>query len=187
MSDFEKMLFSNELRVKLTNIAMSKTFNEFDSDDLVQQTYLKALEKQDQFKGGLIDKWVVTILKNLHIDNTRKGTFLVDDVSTDNKGKRILEQRRIKRLKTYGDNVPDYPILDNSEEVLLERDKEICLEKLSEIEREVISLKQTDSYAEIANLLDLKQGTIRQIIFRAKEKFMICMEFINDWKWQDIT
>ena len=69
MSDFEKMLFSNELRVKLTNIAMSKTFNEFDSDDLVQQTYLKALEKQDQFKGGLIDKWVVTILKNLHIDN----------------------------------------------------------------------------------------------------------------------
>jgi len=76
--------------------------------------------------------------------------------------------------------VPDYPILDNSEEVLLERDKEICLEKLSETEREVISLKQTDSYAEISNLLDLKQGTIRQIIFRAKEKFMICMEFIND-------
>ena len=72
MSNFESMLFSDSLKMKMINLAMSKTFNKFDAEDLVQQTYLKALERQDQFKGDNIDPWVITILKNLFIDSTRK-------------------------------------------------------------------------------------------------------------------
>ena len=54
MSNFESMLFSDSLKMSLNNLAMSKTFNKFDADDLVQQTYLKAIERQDQFKGDNI-------------------------------------------------------------------------------------------------------------------------------------
>lgn len=154
MSSFESMLFSDSLKMKMINLAMSKTFNKFDAEDLIQQTYLKALERQDQFKGNNIDPWVITILKNLFIDSTRK-----------------------KKEDLLGDDIPELSTSDDSSSVLLERDKDKCLKGLSEKEREIISLKQTDSYDEIAEDLDIKAGTLRQIFSRAKEKFMRCMGF----------
>ena len=157
MSNFESMLFSDSLKMSLNNLAMSKTFNRFDADDLVQQTYLKALERQDQFKGDNIDPWAITILKNLFIDSTRK-----------------------KREQLLGDDNLEIPMNDESSSVLLERDKDMCLERLSSNEREVIALKQTDSYDEIADTLDMKTGTVRQIMSRAKEKFMRCMGFLDE-------
>ena len=157
MSNFESMLFSDSLKMKMINLAMSKTFNKFDAEDLVQQSYLKALERQDQFKGDNIDPWVITILKNLFIDSTRK-----------------------KREDLLGDDTPELSANDESSSVLLERDKDKCLKGLSDKEREIIALKQTNSYDEIADTLDMKAGTIRLIMFRAKEKFMRCMGFLDD-------
>ena len=143
--------------MKLINLAMSKTFNKFDAEDLVQQTYLKALERQDQFKGDNIDPWVITILKNLFIDSIRK-----------------------KKEDLLGDDTPDLSTGDESSSVLLERDKDKCLKGLSEKEREIIALKQTNSYDEIAEDLDIKTGTLRQMFSRAKEKFMRCMGFFDE-------
>ncbi len=157
MSNFESMLFSDSLKMKMINLAMSKTFNKFDAEDLVQQTYLKALERQDQFKGDNIDPWVITILKNLFIDSTRK-----------------------KKEDLLGDDTPDISTGDESSSVLLERDKDKCLKGLSEKEREIIALKQTNSYDEIAEDLDIKTGTLRQMFSRAKEKFMRCMGFFDE-------
>ena len=157
MSNFESMLFSDSLKMKLINLAMSKTFNKFDAEDLVQQTYLKALERQDQFKGDNIDPWVITILKNLFIDSIRK-----------------------KKEDLLGDDTPDLSTGDESSSVLLERDKDKCLKGLSEKEREIIALKQTNSYDEIAEDLDIKTGTLRQMFSRAKEKFMRCMGFFDE-------
>jgi RNA polymerase sigma-70 factor (ECF subfamily) len=136
---------------------MSKNFNKFDAEDLVQQSYLKALERQDQFKGDNIDPWVITILKNLFIDSTRK-----------------------KREDLLGDDTPELSANDESSSVLLERDKDKCLKGLSDKEREIIALKQTNGYDEIAKDLDIKTGTLRQIYSRAKEKFMRCMGFLDD-------
>ena len=157
MSNFESMLFSDSLKMKMINLAMSKTFNKFDAEDLVQQTYLKALERQDQFKGDNIDPWVITILKNHFIDSTRK-----------------------KKEDLLGDDTPDLSTGDESSSILLERDKDKCLKGLSEKEREIIALKQTNSYDEIAEDLDIKTGTLRQMFSRAKEKFMRCMGFFDE-------
>jgi len=151
------MLFSDSLKMKMINLAMSKTFNKFDAEDLVQQTYLKALERQDQFQGNSIDAWVITILKNLFIDSKRK-----------------------KKEDLLGDDTPELASNDESSSVLLERDKDKCLKGLSDKEREIISLKQTCSYDEIAKDLDIKSGTLRQVYSRAKEKFIQCMGFLDD-------
>ena len=157
MSNFESMLFSDSLKMKMINLAMSKTFNKFDAEDLVQQTYLKALERQNQFKGNNIDPWVITILKNLFIDSTRK-----------------------KKEDLLGEDTPELSSEDESSAVLLERDKDKCLKGLSEKEREIIALKQTNSYVEIAEDLNIKTGTLRQMFSRAKEKFMQCMGFFDE-------
>ena len=64
MSTFEEMLFSDSLKIKMINVAKSRTFNEADAFDLIQNSYLKAIERKDQFEGDNIDPWVITILKN---------------------------------------------------------------------------------------------------------------------------
>ena len=157
MSNFESMLFSDSLKMKMINLAMSKTFNEFDAEDLIQQTYLKAIERQDQFQGNNIDPWVITILKNLFIDSTRK-----------------------KKEDLLGDDTPELSADDDSSSALIERDKDRCLQGLSEKEREIIALKQTNSYDEIAEDIGIKTGTLRQMFSRAKEKFMQCMGFFDE-------
>ena len=176
LSDYEKILFSESLRSKMINLAKLLTKgNIAESEDLVQQSYLKAIENEHQFNGDNIDKWVITILKNLFTDSTRKGTYVVKKTIRDFDNNKIVEKKRLKRVNNYGDDVPQATVIDESDDYLLQRDKDKCLEKLSENEREIIALKQTDSYSEIADILSMKTGTIRQIIFRAKEKFMICM------------
>ena len=157
MSDFESMLFSENLKVKMINIAMSKTFNMHDAEDLIQKTYLKALENKDKFQGNLIDPWVITMLKNLFIDSTRK-----------------------RKEDLLGNDLPEIAVNDESESILLEKDKDRCLKSLSGHEREIIALKQTNSYDDIALDLGVKSGTLRQSFSRAKEKFMRCMGFLDD-------
>ena len=157
MSNFETMLFAESLQIKLINIAMSKTFNKNDAEDLVQQTYLKALEKKHQFSGDNIDPWVVTILKNTYKDSKKK-----------------------KKEELLGDSAPDLSVHDHSDSILLERDKDKCLKELSDIEREIISLKIIVGYKELSRDLDIKEGTVRQKHARAKDKFMKCMGFLNE-------
>ena len=157
MQQFESMLFSESLKIKMINLAMSKTFNKFDAEDLVQQTYLKALEKQNQFFGENIDPWVITILKNLFIDSRRK-----------------------RKEDLLGEDIPELSSVDESTSVLLERDKDKCLKSLSELEREIIALKQTNTYEEISRDIEIKSGTLRQMFSKAKEKFMNCMGFFDE-------
>ena len=158
MTNFQAMLFSKTLQAKLMNIAMSKTFNVPDAEDLVQTTYLKAIERQDQFSGDKIDPWIVTILKNTFIDSTRK-----------------------KKPDLPGDDLPELSEEGDQQGALLERDRDVCLEKLDETEREIIALKQTMmNYKDIAEVLQIKVVSARVKLSRAREKFMICMGFNND-------
>ena len=56
----------------------------------------------------------------------------------------------------------------------------MCMKELNEIEREVVAMKQTMSYEEIAVVLDIKAASLRVKLCRAKEKLMICMGVSND-------
>ena len=130
----------------MINLAMSKTFNKFDAEDLVQQTYLKALEKQNQFSGENIDPWVITILKNLFIDSRRK-----------------------RKEDLLGEDIPELSSVDESTSVLLERDKDKCLKSLSELEREIIALKQTNTYEEISRDIEIKAEHLDKCFLRQKK------------------
>ena len=181
LSDFQQALLSESLQSKMINFAMSLTkCNKAISKDLIQQTYLKAMQNENQFKGGNIDKWVITILKNLFKDLNKKGTFEVKETSRDLNNKKVVQTKRVKRVNNYGDDIPQVSTDDESDSLLLERDRDKCLERLSSNEREVIALKQTDSYDEIAVTLDMRTGTVRQIMSRAKVKFMRCMGFLDE-------
>ena len=141
----------------MMNIAMSKTKNIDNAEDLIQKSYLRAFEKQKQFTGNLIDPWIITILKNIFLDDIRK-----------------------RSEETTTDELPELSVLGYEEDVLLERDKDMCLDKLSDQEREIIDLHQIVSYKDISNDLGIETGTLRQRLLRAKEKFIECMGFNNE-------
>jgi len=157
MPSFETQLLSSTLRKKMMNIAMSKTKNIDNAEDLIQKSYLRAFEKQKQFTGNLIDPWIITILKNIFLDDIRK-----------------------RSEETTTDELPELSVLGYEEDVLLERDKDMCLDKLSDQEREIIDLHQIVSYKDISNDLGIETGTLRQRLLRAKEKFIECMGFNNE-------
>ena len=184
MSTFEEMLFSDSLKIKMINIAKSRTFNEADAFDLIQNSYLKAIERKDQFEGDNIDPWVITILKNLFIDSTRSGTFKVTEITRDFDNKKKEEIKRVKREKLFGDDLPELAVLEDSESSMIEseheQERDECMKTLSNEEREVIALHQTSSYDEISKMLNVKSGTLRQMLRRAKEKFMQCMGFDHE-------
>ena len=57
---------------ELRAFAVSKTRNQDDADDLVQQTSLKAIENADQFEEGTnMIAWLITIARNLYLDRQR--------------------------------------------------------------------------------------------------------------------
>lgn len=180
MNDFKIKLNSKKLHQKLFNIAVSKTFNVEKAEDLVQDTLLKAIEKEHLFDGRHLDKWLITILKNNFIDSTRLGTFQVREKSKDpaNKEKEVLT--RVKRESSYGIIPPEASITDESDQILIERDSEKCFKNLSEKEQEVITLNMESSYSEISLDLNIKEGTIRQIKSRGMDKFIKCMGWYNE-------
>lgn len=160
LSPFEAKLCSDQLKNKMMKVAMSMTQkNKAASLDLIQNTYMKALQNQDKFNGSEIDPWVITILKNLQKD----------------------EWKRKKEIHVGGNSdLPEIAEQDESAALMLERDKDYCMDTLTEDEQTIISLNQVSSYAEISKDLGIEQGTLRQRLRRAKEKFMECMGFNNE-------
>ena len=160
LSPFEAMLCSDQLKNKMMKVAMSMTQkNKAASLDLMQNTYVKALQNQDKFLGSEIDPWVITILKNLQKDEWKRKKEIHMGVNSD---------------------LPDMPGQDESETTLLERDKDYCMDTLTPEEQTIISLNQVSTYAEISKDLEVEQGTLRQRLRRAREKFMECMGFDNE-------
>ena len=96
MSAFSKILHSmsksdhEALLKKLFYIAKNRTQGDEDeAKDLVSQTLERGLIKQEQFSGDNIDKWLVKLLKNIHLDNLKEGKVL----------ERSKEERKIIKKK----------------------------------------------------------------------------------------
>jgi len=154
MDEFEKKLCDEDLKKKLIGIAMYRTKNLEEANDLVQQTYEKALKNRDSFKGEKIDPWVVTILKNLFIDSTRK-----------------------KKMEPIDDSTPEPVALGDQEMELLERDAEYCFKQLSTLERNIIVCKRRgETYQELALVWEITAGNARVMYHRAKISFIECLE-----------
>ena len=71
------------LQDKLLNFAYMLTSNRDDAYDLLQDTTLKALENEDKFaKNTNFKGWVFTIMRNVFINNYRRGMRTATIVDT---------------------------------------------------------------------------------------------------------
>lgn len=145
------------------NFAYRLTFDEDDSKDLVQDTYMKAFRFIDSFQQGTNAKaWLFRILKNSFINEYRKKSKQPAKVdyqevetfyNSDNVDEKITVDLRVEALQDMiGDEVSN------------------ALNALAVDFRAVIILCDLEgfTYEEMAKILDIPIGTVRSRLHRAR-------------------
>jgi RNA polymerase sigma factor (sigma-70 family) len=156
--EFNSQLVSLEKSLK--QFARSLTYNKDDAEDLVQETYLKALMNRNKFADFTnLKAWTYTIMKNTFINNYRRSVRenTAFDYTND------LYYMNLRKEPIY--EAPD------SEYNAKEINKHI--NNLEDDFRIPFQMHTSGfKYKEIADSLNLKIGTVKSRIFFSRKKLM---------------
>ncbi len=148
----------------LYRLALWMTKNPTEAQDLVQETYLRALRFSHRFEMGTnLKAWLFKILRNIFIDaywkKSREPTVDLDEIA------------------------PVYPA-EGSErvpaQVLVRGDLSAALEKLPDPFRTAVILSDVEglSVAEIAEIMECPEGTVKTRLFRGRR---VLRGFLQDY------
>ena len=143
--------------------ALRLTRNPEQAQDLVQDTYVRALRYQHSFKSGTNMKaWLFAIMRNLFWDRFRGSR--PEDLSLDDVGEFTLYDR----LRDTGAAEPDVQVLDR----LAAQEVVAAIEKLPPLHREVVLLVDVEGFAykEAAEALGIPIGTVMSRLHRARQQ-----------------
>jgi len=151
----------------LYNVAFWLSRNPTDAEDLVQETFLKALRGFTTFETGTNFKaWIFRILRNTYL-TSRTGLAAVRTVA--------LEEELDEHNESGAGHYPEAAIDRETPETNLIRLSDraalhAAMEKLSPLLLEVILLCDVEEmkYKEIATVLDIPIGTVMSRIARAR-------------------
>ncbi|MBD5220248.1 MAG: sigma-70 family RNA polymerase sigma factor [Bacteroidales bacterium] len=153
---FQTRLMS--LQANMLNFAYMLTSNRDDAYDLLQDTTLKALDNQDKFAEGTNFKgWVFTIMRNIFINNYRRGVRSATVVdTTDN---------------LYLLNLGESAAVESPEESYGAAEITKAINEFSDDYRIPFSMHVAGyKYNEIAEKMDLPLGTVKSRIFFARKR-----------------
>ncbi|MCU0422082.1 MAG: RNA polymerase sigma factor [Bacteroidia bacterium] len=142
----------------LRHYAYQLTRNVEDTNDLVQDTMLKALTYQDKFTDGTnLKGWLYTIMKNTFINNYRrmvKRNTFIDQTDND----------------YYLDSV-SHSVKNDAEKKFMLNDIEQAIEALPPSLRKPFTMNTKGfKYHEIAEILHIPIGTVKTRIFVARRQ-----------------
>jgi RNA polymerase sigma-70 factor (ECF subfamily) len=156
--EFNHKLLS--LKDNLQYFAYSLTANHEDANDLIQDTYLKAIVHKDKFDPATnLKAWIYTIMKNTFINKYRKDI----------------------KVNTIIDNTKDLYYLNNSgQSDIVTPDSKYnhselvkVIDNLEDEHRIPFQMHfQGYKYKEIAETLNLSIGTVKSRIFFSRKKLM---------------
>lgn len=148
------------LRKNLEYFAYSLTSNQEDANDLLQDTYLKALTYREKFvKEDNLKAWMFTIMKNTFINNYRrnvKANTIID-------GTKDLYYLNIPRDAGFADPVSACNTKD-IEQAISELEDEYKIPFTMHV--------KGYKYKEIAEKLGISIGTVKSRIFFTRKKLM---------------
>lgn len=142
----------------LLRVAHALTRNHAEAEDLVQDTLVRAYRGIGRFDGRHPRAWLLTILRNTHINRNRRRRpeLLRDpDAATD------------RMISAASDERTDAGIDDEIDGEIIR-----ALDSLDEPFRRVVELVDIDglSYAEAAEVLDVPVGTVMSRLHRARSR-----------------
>ena len=146
----------------LFTYAMALTRNFFEAEDLVQETYVRALEAMGRLREhSNVKAWLYTILRNIRLNQVRQRRTtpkLVELDAYENAADLAVDSAR-----------DPHALYVNK---LEKQQVRVALHQLSEEFREIIVLREYAdlSYQEIATLLNCPLGTVMSRLARARCK-----------------
>jgi len=155
----------NSSKNKLLAIAYNMVKNKEVAEDVLQDSYVKAWKKFDEFDSSKkFMNWMTTIVRNTAIDNSRSKAKKAKPLSIENS---VLVDNKTVPIS----------VLDESQDVsrIHERNELIKLLQLaidslpSELNTVMTPLAMGHSYAEIATMNDISVSTVRARVHRAKQ------------------
>jgi len=146
--------FVNEHERALSNFAMQLTRSRDDSEDLLQDTWLKCITHQNTLENMNEHKqrsWLFTVLKNRWLD--------------------ICRHRKLERMQAA-------PIPVNPAAAFSAPQMEAHLDKLTSLERDIVQRKfwMDMNSRQIASELGIPEGTVRWMLKLALEKLKRSLE-----------
>ena len=148
----------------LYGTALRLTRNADRAQDLVQDTYLKAIRSERQFAAGTnLKAWLYTILHNTWRNRQRDGARARVEIDSE-AVERSAERANIDRRQ----ETPESLLMRDS----LNADLQSALDGLAETFREVVWLRDVDelTYQEIADVLEIPIGTVMSRLSRGRKQ-----------------
>ncbi len=161
--EFKKLIYLH-MRL-LYNMALKYCGNDFDAEDIVQETYWMAFNKFHQLRDKTKCKpWLLTILRNNFLKSYHK------------------KKTRQKLQKTDYINFLEASLLVNNPENILVKASNRqtilkAMDQLPEKYKEVLLLYYMDEmlYKDIANILDIPIGTVMSRLTRARGSLKVIL------------
>lgn len=145
--------------VDLKSFSMSLCKDMFNSDDLIQETLLRAWKSKHLFeKGTNFAAWIITIMRNQFISNIRKNQKKPTDYFDNTELIRTIHSHTINDHNSNTQNTFNDDILN-------------ALNQMSDDLKMAILLCDAYDYTyeEIAKICNTPVGTIRSRLFRARK------------------
>jgi RNA polymerase sigma-70 factor, ECF subfamily len=146
----------------LYGYAFVLTRDRTDAEDLVQETYLRAIRAMGRLRDDSnVKGWLFTILRNIWLNEVRQRRKAPElfDMEADDKTVNLVDEDAENPLDVYVDK-------------LERRHVRAAIQQLPDEAREVILLREWEelSYQEIATVLDCPVGTVMSRLARARSK-----------------
>jgi len=156
----------------LYRYAMVLTRNRTDAEDLVQETYVRAIEAYGRLReNSNVKGWLFTILRNQWLNQLRRRRTGPQFLETDG------ESPLIEGLPG---NLPDaQTVLEGLEDAERVR---MAIDKLPSEFQEVLILREFEelSYQEISSVLSCPAGTVMSRLARARARLRVLLTEEND-------
>ena len=141
---------------RVYRLAYRLTGNAHDAEDLTQEVFVRVFRSLHTYTPGTFEGWLHRITTNLFLDSARRKSRIRFDALPDDADNRLPSPVA----------APDAAYLDQT----FDADIEAALASLSPEFRAAVVLCDVEglSYEEIADVLDLKMGTVRSRIHRGR-------------------
>ena len=156
MPSWDEIVRQHSYRV--FRLAYRLTGNRHDAEDLTQEVFVRVFRSLASYQPGTFEGWLHRITTNLFLDQARRKQRIRFDSLPDDVGDRLAGA-----LPTPDDGYADQ---------LFDPDIELALAELPPDFRVAVVLCDIEglSYEEIADVLDVKIGTVRSRIHRGRSR-----------------
>ncbi|MBX7220776.1 MAG: sigma-70 family RNA polymerase sigma factor [Blastocatellia bacterium] len=154
----------------LWGLCYRMTANAADAEDIVQETFVRAMERPPRNTAEPWRPWLTSVALNLSRDHLRwrrrreyKGTWLPTPIPTDQAEVEIYE---IPQVEIVASPAARYDLLESISLAFL-----IALEALTPMQRAVLLLRDVFDYStqETAELLQTSEANVKVVLHRARK------------------